>query len=198
MNQKNQLLSIPSQTVEEMEGARRATGISSTVAPSYLSDIDPVPEPEVLERPIRRKFTADYKFKIVQEAASCNLPGQIGVLLRREGLYSSHLTYWRRQVREGTLKALSPKKRGPRKQKPNPLAQQVARLEKEKQRLSKKLKQAETIIEVQKKIPSYWRSPSTTTQGRNHEYYSFPVKTGRRSKCLRCSGRSAFQLLSLA
>ncbi len=154
-----QILSTPSQTVEEMEGARRATGISSTVAPSRSPGIYPVPEPEVLERPVRRKFTADYKLNIVHEAASCTIPGQIGSLLRREGLYSSHLTYWRRQAYLGTLQALSPKKRGPRKQKPNPLVQKVAQLEKEKQRLSAKLKQAETIIEVQKKISELMEIP---------------------------------------
>lgn len=166
MKSENQLLSIPSKTVEEMEGARRATGISSTVTSSISPGVNPPPDPEVLERPVRRKFTADYKLKIVQEAASCTAPGQIGALLRREGLYSSHLSYWRRQVRLGTLQALSPNKRGPRKQKPNPLAQQVSRLEKEKQHLSKKLKQAESIIEVQKKISELLEIPLDHNTGK--------------------------------
>jgi len=159
MKPETQILSIPSQTVEEMEGARRATGISSTGASSVLPGIAQVPEPEVLEKPVRRRFTADYKLKIVKEAASCTIPGQIGALLRREGLYSSHLSIWRRHVRQGTLQALSPKKRGPRKPKPNPLAQKIAQLEKEKQRLAAKLKQAETIIEVQKKISELMEIP---------------------------------------
>ena len=167
MKPDTQILSIPSQTVEEMEGARRATGISSTVASSFSPGIDPVPEPEVLEKPIRRKFTADYKLKIVHEAASCTIPGQIGSLLRREGLYSSHLTYWRHQAHLGTLQALSPKKRGPRKQKPNPLVQKVAQLEKEKQRLAAKLKQAEIIIEVQKKISEIMEIPLDHQGGEN-------------------------------
>lgn len=162
-----QISSIPSQTVEEMVGARRATGISSTVASSFSPGVDAVPEPEVLERPVRRKFTADYKLKIVHEAASCTIPGQIGSLLRREGLYSSHLTYWRHQAHLGTLQALSPKKRGPRKQKPNPLAHKIAQLEKEKQRLSAKLKQAETIIEVQKKISELLEIPLDHNAGEN-------------------------------
>ena len=167
MKPDTQILSIPSQTVEEMEGARRATGISSTGASSFSPGIAPVPEPEVLEKPIRRRFTTDYKLKIVQEAASCTIPGQIGSLLRREGLYSSHLTYWRHQAHLGTLQALSPKKRGPRKQKPNPLVQKVAQLEKEKQRLAAKLKQAEIIIEVQKKISEIMEIPLDHQGGEN-------------------------------
>ena len=164
MKSDNQILSLPLRTVEEMEGAHRATGISSTVAPSLSPGIDAVPEPEVLERPVRRKFTADYKLKIVREAASCTIPGQIGSLLRREGLYSSHLTYWRRQAHLGTLQALSPKKRGP---KPNPLTQKIVQLEKEKLRLSAKLKQAETIIEVQKKISELLEIPLNHNAGEN-------------------------------
>ena len=78
--------------------------------------------------------------------------GQIGALLRREGLYSSNLTTWRRQRDEGQLQALSPKKRGRKAQQKNPLAERVARLEKENRRLQDQLKQAKTIIEVQKKI----------------------------------------------
>jgi transposase-like protein len=87
--------------------------------------------------------------------------------LRREGLYSSHLTYWRRQAHLGTLQALSPKKRGPRKQKPNPLTQKIVQLEKEKLRLSAKLKQAETIIEVQKKISELLEIPLNHNAGEN-------------------------------
>jgi transposase len=88
----------------------------------------------------------------LQEADNCSQPGQLGALLRREGLYSSNLTAWRRQREKGMLTGLAPKKRG-RKNKPkNPLADQVARLEKENRKLRLKLKQAETIIDVQKKV----------------------------------------------
>lgn len=90
--------------------------------------------------------------RILSEAELCTEPGQIGVLLRREGLYSSHLTTWRRQRDEGLLTALSPKKRGRKKKPKNPLADKVARLEKDKRRLQQKLKQAELIIEAQKKM----------------------------------------------
>ena len=84
--------------------------------------------------------------------------GQIGDLLRREGLYSSHLTTWRRQRDEGLLDALSPKKRGRKKTPRNPLADTVARLEKDNRRLQQKLKQAELIIEAQKKCRRSWGS----------------------------------------
>ncbi|WP_212636826.1 transposase [Desulfacinum hydrothermale] len=107
-------------------------------------------DPEVMGKKRRRKFTAAYKLRILEEADACRLPGQIGALLRREGLYSSNLTTWRRQREEGQLKALSPRKRG---RKPNPdrhLAKRVAQLERENQRLRDQIKKAQKIIRVQK------------------------------------------------
>lgn len=133
------------------EGARRATGVAPTTGGRQLLPFSP-PDPEVPEKKPRRKFTARYKMQILQEADQCTEPGQIGALLRREGLYSSHLTVWRRQRRKGQLEALRPKKRGRKTTPENPLAKQVAQKEKEILRLKHKLKQAETIIEVQKKI----------------------------------------------
>ena len=127
------------------EGARRASGAGDRWP------FDGAPDPEVPEKPVRRKFTAEYKLKILAEADRCTEYGQIGALLRREGLYSSHLSEWRRKRMEGTLVSLSPKKRGPKPEK-NPLAPEVARLERENERLQRKLKQAETIIDVQKKV----------------------------------------------
>jgi transposase-like protein len=114
--------------------------------------VDNVPDPEVSEHKSRRYFTAKYKLRILQEAANCTGIGQIGKLLRREGLYSSHLTTWRRQRDKGALTGLSPKKRGRKKQPKNPLSEKVAKLEKENQKLRLKLKQADAIIDVQKKI----------------------------------------------
>jgi transposase-like protein len=138
---------------EEMEGARRATGISSLdEATTSRGNLHVVADPEVPEKASRRRFTADYKLRILKEAEACHGPGQLGALLRREGLYSSHLSTWRRQLERGTLQALSPQRRGPKPQKPNPLTKRVAALEKETQHLRHKLKQAETIIEAQKKI----------------------------------------------
>jgi transposase-like protein len=109
-------------------------------------------DPEVPEKKPRRKFTAKYKLEILEKVETCTRPSQIGLLLRKEGLYSSNLTTWRKQRDKGLLEAMTPKKRGRKKVEKNPLAQEVARLQGDNERLKKKLKQAETIIEVQKKI----------------------------------------------
>ena len=89
---------------------------------------------------------------MLKKADACTDPGQLGVLLRQEGLYSSNLITWRKQRDEGLLIAMSPKKRGRKAQTKNPLAPEVARLQKENQKLQNKLKQAELIIDAQKKI----------------------------------------------
>jgi transposase len=133
--------------------ALRAPSIPSVdTATATRRTLHAVADPEVPEKASRRKFSADYKLRILKEAETCHNPGQRGALLRREGLYSSHLTTWRRQAERGTLQALSPRRRGPKPQKANPLLKRVNTLEKENQHLRHKLKQAETIIEVQKKI----------------------------------------------
>jgi hypothetical protein len=110
------------------------------------------PDPEVPAHLVRRKFTAKYKLCILEEADACTEPGQMGALLRREGLYSSHLTTWRRQRKKGILQGISPKKRGRKSKEKNSLAKRVAQLEKENRQLQHRLRQAETIIEAQKKI----------------------------------------------
>jgi transposase-like protein len=110
------------------------------------------PNPEVPETKPRRRFTAQYKLRILKEADGCTIPGQLGTLLRREGLYASNLTTWRKQRDQGLLEVLSPKKRGRKPLAKNPLAQEVARLQRENEQLKKKLKKAEIIIDVQKKI----------------------------------------------
>tara|TARA_R110002072_G_C7906034_1_gene529956 strand:- start:1075 stop:1503 length:429 start_codon:yes stop_codon:yes gene_type:complete len=108
---------------------------------------------ETLERPKRRSFTADYKQRILEEAdAAAANPGAIGALLRREGLYSSHLAKWRSDRASEGLSGLAPKRRGPVRQKPAASQNQVAKLERENARLKHRLKQAETIIEFQKKL----------------------------------------------
>jgi transposase-like protein len=109
------------------------------------------PDPEVPEKASRRRFTAEYKARIVREADRCTRPGEIGSLLRREGLYSSHLTTWRKQRERGALKELAPKKRGRKPEPQNPLAKQVKRLERENERLRKDLHRAELLLEIQKK-----------------------------------------------
>ena len=110
------------------------------------------PDPEVFERPKRRTFPAAYKLSIVRQADACSKPGEVGALLRSAGLYSSHLTVWRAQVKAGTLAALTPMKRGRRPIEVNPLARELAQVQHENELLRRKLKQAETIIEVQKKV----------------------------------------------
>lgn len=109
-----------------------------------------VPEPEVLPRANRRQFSAAYKLRIVEEADRCTEHGQIGALLRREGLYSSQLASWRGQRSKGQLAALSPQARGRKGQHPS--AMEVARLQRENERLRVRLEQAELIIDVQKKL----------------------------------------------
>ena len=109
-----------------------------------------IPDPEVVPKAKRRKFTAEYKRRILEEADNCTEAGQIGALLRREGLYSSHLTTWRRQRDQGAVKGLSPRKRG--RKKKDELEREVARLQRENERLQANLEQAETIIDVQKKL----------------------------------------------
>jgi transposase-like protein len=111
-----------------------------------------VPEPEVAEKPRRRKFTATYKLRILRKADACCDSGQIGSLLRSEGLHSSNLSTWRTQREEGILQALAPKKRGRRPRQVEPNARRVTELERENEQLRRKLRQAETIIDVQKKL----------------------------------------------
>ena len=110
------------------------------------------PQTEVVPKAKRRTFSAQYKLRILEEYERCTTPGHRGALLRREGLYSSNLTTWRRQRDQGQIGALSPKKRGPKPAPEAALTREVARLQKENERLERKLKQAELIIEVQKKV----------------------------------------------
>lgn len=127
--------------------------LSTSVTPS-------VPDPEVNGRPRRRTFTAQYKLKILKEASACGKPGEVGALLRREGLYSSHLTHWKREYEQGALKGLRSKKRGRKPLRRNPLVSQVAKLQRENDKLQKRVKQAEAIIEIQKKACELLGVPS--------------------------------------
>ena len=124
------------------------------------------PSSEVLERPVRRRFTVDYKAKILAEADACTEMGQLGELLRREGLYSSYLTTWRRQHDDGALAGLTPKRRGRKARSKNPLADEVSRLGRENERLKEQLRQAELIIDVQKKVSEMLHIPLKTPDGK--------------------------------
>ena len=110
------------------------------------------PDPEVVPLAQRRKFTAEAKLRIIEEADACTEPGEIGALLRREGIYSSYLGRWRRARDRGQLAALKSQQRGPKAPADKALRQKVADLEHENERLRARLAQAETIIEVQKKL----------------------------------------------
>lgn len=134
----------------ETQGARRASGVSPARESAGERRARPV-DPEVPAKARRRQFSAEYKQRILREAAAANAPGEIGALLRREGLYSSHLITWRRQRERGELAGLSGKRRGRKAKVVNPLAQRVAELEREKRRLERKLEQAELLLDIQKK-----------------------------------------------
>jgi transposase len=108
--------------------------------------------PEVPEKAKRRQFDAPYKLRILAEAELCTERGQLGKLLRREGLYASHLTTWRKQRDQGSLDALGPKKRGRKPKRKDSVAVDNEQLRRENQRLVERLRQAEKIIEVQKKV----------------------------------------------
>ena len=116
------------------------------------------PDPEVVPQADRRRFSAEYKRRILQEAETCTQPGEVGALLRREGLYSSHLTTWRQQRRRSELQGLTPAKRG---RKADPHAAELARLQRENDRLKAQLERAELIIDVQKKLSQMLGLPET-------------------------------------
>ena len=138
MREVSEILSSPGS-----EGARRATVDPGARGP------EGAPDPEVTERAKRRRFTAEYKLRILHEADACRGDGDLGALLRREGLYSSHLSTWRRQRDEIAKAGLKARKRGPKSKAVDP---RVKQLERENLRLKRRLEEAETIIDFQKKL----------------------------------------------
>jgi transposase len=125
-------------------------------------------DPEVPERPARRRFLAEYKLQILRQADACEESGQLGELLRREGLYSSHLSTWRKQREQGTLDALTPKKRGRKPRDNDPLIEENRRLERVNKRLVERLRQAEVIIDVQKKVAEILGIPLQSPEPGEH------------------------------
>jgi transposase len=109
------------------------------------------PDPEVRDRPIRRSFTAEYKRRILAKADAATEPGQISALLRREGLYSSHLSQWRRSRTRGGS-ALEPSKRGSKPRPKDPRDVELARLTRDNEMLARKLRKAELMLDLQKKV----------------------------------------------
>lgn len=137
-------------------GAANSGDVSRSAAPST------VPDPEVPATARRRQFTAAYKRSILEQTDACREDGAIGALLRREGLYSSLLSKWRQQRQQGEYEGLTPKKRG-RKPSANPLAEEIRRLQAANVRLTRQLQQAETIIDVQKKVSTLLGVPLPAT-----------------------------------
>ena len=129
----------------EAEGARRATGDSGPMPTSRAT----APDPEVPAKVTRRRFSVEYRLRILQLADACKKPGDVGALLRREGFYSSHLTQWRQQRERGALAGLRARTRGPHA---HPVDPRVKQLEAETRRLQRQLQRADTIITLQKKV----------------------------------------------
>lgn len=154
---------LPAPGVEERSDEAPGAGASPAGA---------VPDPEVVAKPTRRQFTAEYRLRILEEADRCTDRGEVGRLLRREGLYSSHLANWRKARREGALSGLKPKKRGRKPAEANPLTPKVKRLEAKVKRLEKELAAAHTrcsAFTVRRLSPRPSRQPSLQVQrGRNH------------------------------
>lgn len=138
---------VPEEAAERRAGERSSAGRSGDGSSGTSA-----PNPEVPAKAARRAFTAEYKLRIVREADACRKPGEIGALLRREGLYSSHLVSWRGQREGGALKSMRARKRGRVPRPENPLSHENQRLSREIQTLKGKLAQAEVIIDCQKKL----------------------------------------------
>lgn len=148
---------------DERSEPDRSGGASSPEGAPRVPPPVSVPDPEVAAKPARRRFTADYKRSIVEQADACQDAGAVGALLRREGLYSSHLSTWRRQARQGELAGLTPKKRG-RKTTVSPLVEENRKLLAINARLTKRLENAELIIDVQKKLAALLGRPIPDTK----------------------------------
>ena len=150
------LPSVGRREPERSEGERSATDGKTALTPK-----SPHPDPEVVAQAKRRRFSAEYKQRILGEADQAKGCGGIGALLRREGLYSSLLTTWRRERKAAALRALAPRKRGP-KSKRDPVAEENQQLSLQNQRLTEELRKAEIVIDVQKKVAALLGRPILT------------------------------------
>jgi len=145
----------------EPEGDRSAIDGKTAAIKSH-------PDPEVVAQAKRRRFTAEYKQRVLTAVDQAQGSGGIGALLRREGLYSSLLASWRREREAGVLQALTPQKRGP-KSKRDPIQEENQKLLKENARLIEQLRKAEIVIDVQKKVGALlgWPIPTTDPEGKS-------------------------------
>ena len=140
---KNKIVQEQGEPLISRNGTSKESHSDRVVVPS---------DPDVSAKASRRRFTAEYKLGILKESDSCTELGSLGALLRREGLYSSNLNTWKRQRDRGVLSGLTPKKRGRKESGRHPLLAENDKLRKENERLTKRLKQSDMIIDVQKKI----------------------------------------------
>ena len=150
------------ETPEKTEGARRATGVFSGEEAAARPPVAAVADTEVVAKAQRRRFTAEYKQQIVREADRCTAAGDVGALLRREGLYSSHLSTWRAARDRGALNGLAPKKRGPKATAADPRDKKIAEQERAIERWQHRAERAEALVELQKKIAALLGTPVDT------------------------------------
>ena len=150
--QKRTAPGAPKRSSGERSETERSEGAPGGAAGAPPPTAPVPPDPEVPEKAQRRQYTAKYKLQILAEADASKEQGAIGELLRREGLYSSHLVTWRRQRDEGALSGLEPKKRGRKAKETHPLARKLAEAEAKNRKLEKRLAEAQIIIEFQKKV----------------------------------------------
>ena len=154
------MLSTQEAVVGGTEGGPGPTGVPPTTAAAEGAGVSGPragngqqrPDPAVPEKPVRRRFDAEFKARILREADQCTQPGQLGALLRREGLYSSHLFLWRKQRDDAALAGLVPKRRGRKPDPDAPLVAENQRLTREVARLHRRLRRTEAILDVQKKL----------------------------------------------
>ena len=155
-----------------MEGAEKARKMN----PKLESSARTVRETEVPEKTSRRRFTAEYKRKTLKEAAACTKLGDLGAILRREGLYSSHLTAWRKQLERNGEAGLAGKKRGPAPKR-DERDKRIAELERENNRLKFSAERAEALVDIQKKVSLLLESSWTRTGSRTHERGTCPPRS---------------------
>jgi len=151
---------LPNQIEAAGAGAGTSGGRRPTVVPAPAAA-----SPELSDRPRRRTFTAQDKLRILAETDRAAEKGGVGAILRREGIYSSTLTDWRRLRDAGTIGALVPAKRGPKTAEPNPLAAELALVQRENGRLTRRLVRAEAIIDLQKKVAELLGIPLAPSDG---------------------------------
>lgn len=135
-----------------LEGREEKCLIMDTPDDTLLPANHSAPEPEVLERPFRRKFSTSYKIKILREVDQAESPGKVGAILRREGLYYSNIYKWRQQLERAETEQFAPKKRGPKPKNQDADGNRLKELERDNRRLRKQLDRAHLLLDIQKKI----------------------------------------------